>query len=241
MVPSPFGASTGQIGDETEDLTDSLSRVLDAPPEATALSAVGLGENVVGKQLGQIRPLLAKLESQYGSHPAGEGGEYETLTLSTPLFSHRLKLAKTKRIVTDPELYTVTNLKVVEAVSEPKKGWVTPTVEELREMLGLEEEQFVKEDLWVPILTILIAILFARPSSETSIKQTEAKLLRPRLGNRQFRELRFLQTNIHTIFLNFHTQRPPPHFYPPHTFLAFRSIHQTTIRLPSHVVLLLSP
>lgn len=191
-----LGAGTGQKGDETEDLTCLLSDVLEAHPEATALSSgailstyqrlriehvcgrlgltslsflwqseqsglldrmlgsgveavimkvagVGLGVGVVGKQLGQIRPLLAKLEAQYGSHPAGEGGEYETLTLSTPLFSHRLKLVKTKTIVTDPEPYTVAYLKVEEAVLEPKGGWVKPTVEELREMLGLEREEEV--------------------------------------------------------------------------------------------------
>lgn len=191
-----LGAGTGQKGDETEDLTCLLSDVLEAHPEATALSSgailstyqrlriehvcgrlgltslsflwqseqsalldrmlgsgveavimkvagVGLGVGVVGKQLGQIRPLLAKLEAQYGSHPAGEGGEYETLTLSTPLFSHRLKLVKTKTIVTDPEPYTVAYLKVEEAVLEPKEGWVRPTVEELREMLGLEREEEV--------------------------------------------------------------------------------------------------
>ncbi|OXC59248.1 cytoplasmic protein [Cryptococcus neoformans MW-RSA852] len=189
-----LGAGTGQKGDETEDLTCLLSDVLEAHPEATALSSgailstyqrlriehvcgrlgltslsflwqseqsglldwmlssgveavimkvagVGLGVEVVGKQLGQIRPLLAKLEAQYGSHPAGEGGEYETLTLSTPLFSHRLKLVKTKTIVTDPEPYTVAYLKVEEAVLEPKEGWVKPTMEELREMLGLEREE----------------------------------------------------------------------------------------------------
>lgn len=188
-----LGAGTGQKGDETEDLTCLLSDVLEAHPEATALSSgailstyqrlriehvcgrlgltslsflwqseqsrlldrmlgsgveavimkvagVGLGVGVVGKQLGQIRPLLAKLEAQYGSHPAGEGGEYETLTLSTPLFSHRLKLVKTETVVTDPEPYTVAYLKVEEAVLEPKEGWVKPTVEELRGMLGLDEE-----------------------------------------------------------------------------------------------------
>lgn len=191
-----LGAGTGQKGDETEDLTCLLSDVLEAHPEATALSSgailstyqrlriehvcgrlgltslsflwqseqsglldrmlgsgveavimkvagVGLGVEVVGKQLGQIRPLLAKLEAQYGSHPAGEGGEYETLTLSTPLFSHRLKLVKTKTIVTDPEPYTVAYLRVEEAELEPKEGWVKPTVEELREMLGLEREEEV--------------------------------------------------------------------------------------------------
>nr|KIR83025.1 cytoplasmic protein [Cryptococcus tetragattii IND107] len=126
-----------------------LDRMLSSGVEAVIMkvAGVGLGENVVGKQLGQIRPLLAKLESQYGSHPAGEGGEYETLTLSTPLFSHRLKLVKTNTVVTDPEPYTVAYLKVEEAVLEPKEGWVKPTVEELREMLGLEEEDVGMEGL----------------------------------------------------------------------------------------------
>ncbi|KIR52087.1 cytoplasmic protein [Cryptococcus gattii Ru294] len=126
-----------------------LDRMLSSGVEAVIMkvAGVGLGENVVGKQLGQIRPLLAKLESQYGSHPAGEGGEYETLTLSTPLFSHRLKLVKTNTIVTDPEPCTVAYLKVEEAVLEPKEGWMKPTVEELRGMLGLEEEDVGMEGL----------------------------------------------------------------------------------------------
>ncbi|WVQ69542.1 uncharacterized protein L199_007762 [Kwoniella botswanensis] len=119
-----------------------LNKMLSCEMEVVLVkvAGVGLGTKVVRKTLGEIMPLLTRLEQTYGSHPAGEGGEYETLTLSTPLFSHRVKLTKTKTIVTDPEPYPVAYLKVEDAELEPKEGWVKPTVEELREMLGLDDE-----------------------------------------------------------------------------------------------------
>ncbi|WWD00870.1 hypothetical protein V866_007808 [Kwoniella sp. B9012] len=119
-----------------------LNKMLSCEMEVVLMkvAGVGLGTKVVGKTLGEIMPLLTRLEQTYGSHPAGEGGEYETLTLSTPLFSHRVKLTKTKTIVTDPEPYPVAYLKVEDAELEAKEGWVKPTVQELREMLGLDDE-----------------------------------------------------------------------------------------------------
>ncbi|WVQ75780.1 hypothetical protein IAR50_005413 [Cryptococcus sp. DSM 104548] len=119
-----------------------LDKMLGSGVEAVIMkvAGVGLGPKIVGKQLGAIMPLLSKLEAQYGSHPAGEGGEYETLTLSTPLFSHRLKLVETEVIVTDPEPYPVAYLKVKKAELEEKPGWQKPSVSELREMLGLDAE-----------------------------------------------------------------------------------------------------
>ncbi|WVQ98311.1 hypothetical protein IAU59_005434 [Kwoniella sp. CBS 9459] len=119
-----------------------LNRMLSSGVEAVLMkvAGVGLSTKIVGKQLGEIMPLLTKLEATYGSHPAGEGGEYETLTLSTPLFSHRLRLTKTQTIITDPEPYPVAYLKVEEAELEEKEGWTKPTVAELREMLGLDED-----------------------------------------------------------------------------------------------------
>ncbi|ODN79369.1 hypothetical protein L202_03373 [Cryptococcus amylolentus CBS 6039] len=120
-----------------------LNRMLASGVEAVIMkvAGVGLGPRIVGKQLGAIMPLLSKLEAQYGSHPAGEGGEYETLTLSTPLFSHRLNLVETKVIITDPEPYPVAYLKVIKAELEEKPGWKKPTVNELRELLGLDEDE----------------------------------------------------------------------------------------------------
>ncbi|WVO18313.1 hypothetical protein L204_106028 [Cryptococcus depauperatus] len=120
-----------------------LDKMLESGVEAVIMkvAGIGLGVDIVGKQLNQIRPLLARLEAQYGSHPAGEGGEYETLTLSTPLFSHRLKLTRTRTVVTDPEPYPVAYLKVEQAELEPKEGWTRPTSTALRDMLGLNEEK----------------------------------------------------------------------------------------------------
>ncbi|OCF44797.1 cytoplasmic protein [Kwoniella heveanensis CBS 569] len=126
-----------------------LNRMLSSGVEAVLMkvAGVGLSTKIVGKQLAEIMPLLTKLEATYGSHPAGEGGEYETLTLSTPLFSHRLKLVKTHTIITDPEPYPVAYLKVEETELEAKEGWRRPTVAELRVMLGLDESARGEEAL----------------------------------------------------------------------------------------------
>lgn len=77
---------------------------------------------------------------QYGAHPAGEGGEYETLTLDTPLFSHRIRIVESEVVVSDPEPNLVAYLRVTKAELDPKDGWVRPSVSELRELLGLDED-----------------------------------------------------------------------------------------------------
>ena len=93
-----------------------------------------------GLPIEKYRLTVQVQERQYGSHPAGEGGEYETLTLSTPLFSHRLRITKSTVVVTDPEPYPVAYLRVEGAELEEKSGWVRPRVGDLREMLGLEDQ-----------------------------------------------------------------------------------------------------
>lgn len=42
--------------------------------------------------LGALEPTLQKLCDMYGVHPCGEGGEYESLVLDSPLFRQRLVL-----------------------------------------------------------------------------------------------------------------------------------------------------
>lgn len=118
------------------------------------VAGVGLGVKCVGKSLGQLLPLLTRLvrlgmydmdanlqQAQYGAHPAGEGGEYETLTLDCPLFSKRINITKSEVVITDPEPYPVAYLRIEDAELEPKDGWTKPTVTELRELLGLDEEE----------------------------------------------------------------------------------------------------
>ena len=76
----------------------------------------------------------------YGSHPAGEGGEYETLTLSSPLTSSRLSIVDSEVIITDPEPNLVAYLKIRKAELVPKTAdeiAAQPHAQQLREMLGL--------------------------------------------------------------------------------------------------------
>lgn len=78
----------------------------------------------------------------YGSHPAGEGGEYETLTLSSPLTSSRLSIVDSEVIITDPEPNLVAYLKIRRAELVPKTADETaaqPNAQQLREMLGLPQ------------------------------------------------------------------------------------------------------
>ena len=122
------------------------------------VAGVGLGVDLLGMNLREVRALLARLvgayllstvrtagdelldvqETKYGSHPAGEGGEYETITKSTPIFSHRLRFIKSEIVMTDPEPFPVAYLRVDEAKLEEKAYWVQPGMLELRQMLHLD-------------------------------------------------------------------------------------------------------
>ncbi|KAL7423571.1 hypothetical protein Q5752_001151 [Cryptotrichosporon argae] len=119
-----------------------VDRMIGAGLEAVLVkvAGVGLGARQVGKTLAQVRPLLGALEQRYGSHPAGEGGEYETLTLDGPLFSHRVVLEDTAVVVSDPEPHEVAYLRIGGARLELKEGWVRPDMRKLRRVLGLTDE-----------------------------------------------------------------------------------------------------
>ncbi|SCV05340.1 LANO_0H05336g1_1 [Lachancea nothofagi CBS 11611] len=51
-------------------------------------AAVGLDQQVLGKSLPQIFPLLLKLNERYDVHICGEGGEFETMVFDAPIFHH---------------------------------------------------------------------------------------------------------------------------------------------------------
>ncbi len=53
------------------------------------VAALGLDPRKhLGKSIAQLEPHLLRLAADYGSHVCGEGGEYETLVLDSPLFTH---------------------------------------------------------------------------------------------------------------------------------------------------------
>lgn len=58
------------------------------------VAGAGLGVRHLGKDVcsDEMREILAMLNEKWGTHPAGEGGEYETFTVDCPLFKKRIEL-----------------------------------------------------------------------------------------------------------------------------------------------------
>ncbi|KIH52170.1 hypothetical protein ANCDUO_17730 [Ancylostoma duodenale] len=44
----------------------------------------------------EVESTLDRLHSQYGVHPCGEGGEYETFVLDCPLFHKRILIEESE-------------------------------------------------------------------------------------------------------------------------------------------------
>lgn len=79
---------------------------------------------LLGKTLEEARPVLEKTEAMYGSHVAGEGGEFETIVLDCPLFRRsRLSVAEMTPVMVDdndfaPVGFAVLKVTTVEKTAE---------------------------------------------------------------------------------------------------------------------------
>lgn len=127
-----------------------LDEMLAAGVEAVLVKVAGLGLHAghLGKSLAEMRPLLVELEDKHGSHVCGEGGEYETLVLAMPGFSHRLVLDN-PRIVhhVESDIAPVAYLQIDNCLLEPRDRSgdaslvtpVPPVPVELRPLEGTED------------------------------------------------------------------------------------------------------
>ncbi|KAL1661479.1 hypothetical protein GGF50DRAFT_129469 [Schizophyllum commune] len=100
-----------------------LSEMVDAGLEAILIKVAGIGLTTkhLGKTLADMQPTLVKLNTLYGSHICGEGGEYETLTLDCPLFKKRINLENVETVIhSDNDFATVAYLRIKSATLEPK-------------------------------------------------------------------------------------------------------------------------
>nr|CAB3239802.1 diphthine--ammonia ligase [Phallusia mammillata] len=70
--------------DQTKILLDMIKSGVDAI--LIKVAALGLDQQHLGKSLAAMQHHLFELNSKYGCHVCGEGGEYETFTLDCPLF-----------------------------------------------------------------------------------------------------------------------------------------------------------
>ena len=77
-----------------QELIDAKFKVI-----ITGIAAYPLGKSWLGRQIDKKFIQDAKmLKEKYKIHPAGEGGEFETLVLDCPLFKHELKVKNHKDI-----------------------------------------------------------------------------------------------------------------------------------------------
>ncbi|KAI0307305.1 hypothetical protein B0F90DRAFT_1814078 [Multifurca ochricompacta] len=105
------------------DQADLLSEMIAAGMEAVLIKVAGIGLTTkhLGKTLPEMQATLVKLNSLYGSHICGEGGEYETLTLDCPLFKQRITLLETEVVIhSDNDFATVAFLRIKHASLDPK-------------------------------------------------------------------------------------------------------------------------
>lgn len=66
-------------------LDDMITSGIDAVLIKTA--AMGLGRKHLGKSIRELRDDLVHLSQKHGLNPCGEGGEYESLTLNSPMYA----------------------------------------------------------------------------------------------------------------------------------------------------------
>lgn len=82
-----------------KDGAELLEEMLDAGMEIMVVktAARGLGEEWLGRVIDRdALEELKELNEEHGVHVAGEGGEYETLTLASPLFRGRIEVQDTE-------------------------------------------------------------------------------------------------------------------------------------------------
>ncbi|KAG2349032.1 hypothetical protein BDR05DRAFT_873705 [Suillus weaverae] len=123
------------------DQAELLSEMIAAGINSVLIKVAGIGLTVkhLGKTLNEMQEILTKLNRLYGLHICGEGGEYETLTLDSPLFKHRIVLDETEVVMhTDNEFAPVAYLRIKRASLHPKESSTDGRVE----VLPLLEDRF---------------------------------------------------------------------------------------------------
>ena len=112
------------------DQADLISEMISSDLHAIVVkvASMGLGVKHLGKSIAALAPYFEKLNGQFGFHQAGEGGEYETLSLDSKLFwKSRIVLDKTQIVMHDDVCFSpVAYLKVIDYHLEQKEAIETP-------------------------------------------------------------------------------------------------------------------
>ncbi|KIL00598.1 hypothetical protein PAXRUDRAFT_129434 [Paxillus rubicundulus Ve08.2h10] len=87
------------------------------------IAGAGLTPSDLGKSLSSMQTKLISLHKKFGTHPCGEGGEYETFTINGPLFKGRVDIKEVEAVVLDPsEVAPVAYLRIKQAALVEREG-----------------------------------------------------------------------------------------------------------------------
>ncbi|CAB3407323.1 unnamed protein product [Caenorhabditis bovis] len=80
------------------DQNELLQEMIDSGLDAILIkvAAIGLNRSHLGMTLKQIQPTMLDLQSKFGVHPCGEGGEFETFVRDCSLFKKRIVIDETE-------------------------------------------------------------------------------------------------------------------------------------------------
>lgn len=111
------------------DQAELLREMVEAPVKSVLIKVAGAGlvPGHLGKSLAEMEPILQSLNSKYGVHVCGEGGEYETYTLDCPIFHSRISLEETTvaHHGESSHIAPVAYLRLVSAKISPKPNGVS--------------------------------------------------------------------------------------------------------------------
>ena len=98
----------------------------------------------LGKTLGEVKEELIRIETEYGSHSCGEGGEFETIVLDAPFFTRgRLRIEESEVVETSTDRFARSGHLKINKMQVEKKGRNVD-----RNNDGKREEP--EEVIWVP-------------------------------------------------------------------------------------------
>lgn len=121
------------------DQKELLQEMFECGMDVMLIKIAGMGLTTrkhLGTSLQSIYGDLCRLSDQFGVHVAGEGGEYESLTLDCPLYKKRLVVSDTSVIVhSDDAFAQVAYLALNSIELEEKKGTVEERLEAVRQVL----------------------------------------------------------------------------------------------------------
>ncbi|XP_067682462.1 uncharacterized protein [Haliotis asinina] len=105
-----------------------MKEMIDCHVESIIIKVAALGldpQKHLGKSLADIYPHMLKMESDYGLHVCGEGGEFETFTLDCPMFKKKLVVDQAETVIHSEDAFAPVgylNLKKIHLEDKPCLG-----------------------------------------------------------------------------------------------------------------------